>query len=167
LARGAAGMVVAKGRLHEIPETARPFAVAAVDDTRLALAHLAADYFRHPSRKLYTIGITGTNGKTTIAHLTAHIWNEAARQQPLRPAGSGPGPVFRGGCGIIGTLGIQAGGHLYPSELTTPEAPGIQGALAEMLARGLAAAALEVSSQGIAQHRVAAVRFRLVALTQI
>src|SRR5690606_35223896 len=75
--RGALALVIEKGRLEDIPAPLRHRVAAAVDDSRLALAHLAADFHGHPSRRLFTVGITGTNGKTTVASLVEHIWNSA------------------------------------------------------------------------------------------
>ncbi|MGH9276773.1 MAG: Mur ligase family protein, partial [Acidimicrobiales bacterium] len=114
-----------------------PVPQVVVADARAAMAQVAAAFHGHPSRRLTVAGITGTNGKTTVTHLLA-----AVLQASGRPAG------------VIGTL---SGAH------TTPEAPDLQARLAGLAAAGTQAVAMEVSSHALAQHRVDATWFEVVA----
>ena len=124
-------------------EAAGPEAVAQilVDDTRLRLGPIAAEVAGHPSRALATVGITGTNGKTTTAALLAAIFEAAGRP-----------------CGVVGTL--------YGAR-TTPEAPELQSVLAGFVADAKAAAVLEVSSHALAMHRVDGTEFDAVVFTNL
>jgi UDP-N-acetylmuramoyl-L-alanyl-D-glutamate--2,6-diaminopimelate ligase len=108
-----------------------------VENARLALAALAATYHRHPSGEIRVIGITGTNGKTTTAHLIASIFESAGMR-----------------CGILGTVGYRLADELRQATHTTPEASEVQGLLREMADRGVGACAMEVSSHALALHRV-------------
>jgi len=112
-----------------------------VDDTRVRLGPIAAEIAGHPSRALATVGITGTNGKTTTAALLASIFEAAG--QP---------------CGVVGTL------H---GERTTPEAPELQSVLREFVDTGRTAAVLEVSSHALAMHRVDGTEFDAVVFTNL
>ncbi len=112
-----------------------------VDDTRRRLGPIAAEIAGHPSRDLTTVGITGTNGKTTTAALMAAILDTAG--QP---------------CGVVGTLnGVR----------TTPEAPELQSLLREFVVAGKSAAALEVSSHALAMRRVDGTEFHAVVFTNL
>jgi UDP-N-acetylmuramoyl-L-alanyl-D-glutamate--2,6-diaminopimelate ligase len=112
-----------------------------VTDTRRALGPIAAAVNGYPSRALTTVGITGTNGKTTTAQLTAAIFEHT-------------------GCptGVVGTL------H---GPRTTPEAPELQATLAGFVADGKSAAVLEVSSHALAMHRVDGTTFDAVVFTNL
>ncbi len=106
-----------------------------VPNTRHALADAADLWFGEPSRRLATIGVTGTNGKTTVASLCA---------QTLRAAGARPG--------LLGTVNIGVGDGLDDnlSRTTTPEALELQELLARMVAAGNDSAVIETSSHGLA-----------------
>ncbi|MEM9514999.1 MAG: UDP-N-acetylmuramoyl-L-alanyl-D-glutamate--2,6-diaminopimelate ligase [Actinomycetota bacterium] len=148
-----AGAAVAAGAIALLTE--RPLGVAelgrgveaaaigqlVVDDARRRLGPLAAAVYGHPSRALHTIGVTGTNGKTTTTQLLAAV---------LRSAGFDPG--------LIGTL------H---GTRTTPEAPELQQALAGFVERGNDAAVLEVSSHALALHRADGTSFDAVVFTNL
>ena len=108
---------------------------------REAMAHVAATFFGHPARAMTMVGVTGTNGKTTVTHLVSAI---------LETAGY---PT-----GVIGTLG---------GERTTPESPVTQGLLAGFRDGGRRAVAMEVSSHGLAQHRVDGIVFDVAAFTNL
>ncbi|HWR09176.1 UDP-N-acetylmuramyl-tripeptide synthetase [Sporomusa sp.] len=124
--------------------------VIAVPEARLALAELAAAFYGNPSHKLNLIGITGSNGKTTIACMLEHIFSQA-------------------GCstGLIGTIRINTGRVSFPSTLTTPDAVSIHKYLAQMVENKVTHAAMEVSAQGVDMHRVAHVRFTAGLLSNI
>jgi UDP-N-acetylmuramoyl-L-alanyl-D-glutamate--2,6-diaminopimelate ligase len=112
-----------------------------VPDTRRAMAPLAATFYGHPSRSMRVIGITGTNGKTTTVRLVQAILDHHGIAT-----------------GVIGTL---------TGARTTPEAPELQEILAGMRDRGMQAVAMEVSSHGIALHRVDATSFAAVGFTNL
>lgn len=121
-----------------------------VPDTRAALPHLAAAVHHHPSRHLRVVGITGTNGKTTVAHLMESIVDAAG----LRSA-------------VIGTIGARIVGRSIPVGRTTPESPDLQRLLAAMVQAQVEVAAVEVSSHALALHRVDAVTFEVGAFTNL
>ena len=123
---------------RELPVTV---AQVVVDDTRAVLGHVAAAFHHEPSRSLTTIGITGTNGKTTTAHLIAAA---------LRSAGHD--------VGVIGTLsGVR----------TTPEATELQERLAGMRDEGIDSVVMEVSSHALALWRVAGTSFDAAVFTNL
>ena len=121
-----------------------------VDDPRRALAVAAARFWGDPSGKLDVVGITGTNGKTTAAHLTASITALAGRET-----------------GLIGTVETRIGTEIRPASRTTPESADLQALLAEMVEAGAKTAVMEVSSHAIDLHRVDAVHFAVAAFTNL
>jgi UDP-N-acetylmuramoyl-L-alanyl-D-glutamate--2,6-diaminopimelate ligase len=123
---------------------------AQVVDARLALAVLAAAFYRHPSDELRVIGITGTNGKTTTAHLVASIFEAAGVR-----------------CGVLGTVVYRIGDEVRESTRTTPEAPDVQRLLREMVDRGCGACAMEVSSHALSLRRVDATTFSAGVFTNL
>jgi UDP-N-acetylmuramoyl-L-alanyl-D-glutamate--2,6-diaminopimelate ligase len=121
-----------------------------VPSSRIAAAELSAAFYRYPSRELTTAGVTGTNGKTSVVYwLTALI----------RAAGYG--------CGMVSSVINDSGRGTRESVLTTPESPDLQRQLREMSESGLTHAVIEISSHGIAQHRVDQVDLDLAVLTNI
>ena len=108
-----------------------------VEDTRRALAALAASFYGHPSEKLVVVGITGTNGKTTTSYLIERIFLQA---------GYAPG--------VIGTVNYRYAGETYDNPVTTPESLDLQRILSRMLAAGVTHVILEVSSHALDLHRV-------------
>ena len=123
---------------------------AVVKDARLALAQIAAAFFRHPSAEMQVVGITGTNGKTTTAYLLSSIFEAAGIR-----------------CGVLGTVGYRIGDELREATRTTPEAPDVQRLLREMVDRGCGACAMEVSSHALALHRVDETRFAAAVFTNL
>jgi UDP-N-acetylmuramoyl-L-alanyl-D-glutamate--2,6-diaminopimelate ligase len=126
---------------------------AVVDDARLALALVAAAFYRHPSSEMLVIGITGTNGKTTTAYLLASIF-EAANIR----------------CGILGTVAYRVGpgdADVREAARTTPEAPDVQALLREMVDRGCGACAMEVSSHALSLRRVDGMTFAAAVFTNL
>ncbi len=148
LARGAAAIAVP----DDAADTGAPADVPALrlSAPRTDMAALAAAVYGHPSRRLKLVGVTGTNGKTTITTLIAAA--VAAAGQPV---------------GLVGTVAHRVGDALVPSGHTTPEAPDLQALLARMLAAGVRIAAMEVSSIGLAEHRVDACEFAVAAFTNL
>ena len=123
---------------------------ALVPDVRKALALAACAFCGHPSRSLKTVGITGTNGKTTVSYLVRSVCAEAG---------------FR--AGVVGTIGYDLGDVRLKGAHTTPEAPDFQELLAGMLKRGMTHAAVEVSSHALAQRRSYGTEFDVVVFTNL
>ena len=130
------------------PELRIPWAKVA--DARLALAVLAASFYRHPSDDLQVVGITGTNGKTTTAYLIASIFDTAGIC-----------------CGVLGTVAYRIGADVREATRTTPEAPDVQRLLREMVDRGCGACAMEVSSHALSLQRVEGMRFAAAVFTNL
>ncbi|PKQ29541.1 MAG: UDP-N-acetylmuramoyl-L-alanyl-D-glutamate--2,6-diaminopimelate ligase [Actinobacteria bacterium HGW-Actinobacteria-10] len=125
-----------------------PYAV--VPDSRVALARASARFYGDPSGSMDVVGITGTNGKTTTVYLTDSILRSAGRVT-----------------GLIGTVETRVAGERLPSERTTPESADLHALFARMRDAGVTAACMEVSSHAIDLHRVDAVRFAVVAFTNL
>lgn len=121
-----------------------------VPSSRTAAAELAAEFYHHPSQQLTTVGVTGTNGKTSVVY-----WMTA-----LLRAGGYPS-------GMVSSVVNDTGSAVQESVLTTPESPELQRQLAEMRQSGMTHAVVEVSSHGIAQHRVDHIAWDLAVLTNI
>lgn len=119
-------------------------------DTRQALAFCSCNFFRHPSKEIAVIGITGTKGKTT----TAHIVKSALCSAGIK-------------CGIIGTVGAGYDDVTLPTVNTTPESYETQKMLRIMADAGCRAAAIEVSSLGLKFHRVDGMRFAVGIFTNL
>jgi UDP-N-acetylmuramoyl-L-alanyl-D-glutamate--2,6-diaminopimelate ligase len=113
-------------------------------------SEIAGRFCAHPSEPLKLIGITGTNGKTSCAWMVAQLLE--AINQP---------------CGLIGTLGNGRFGRLNSGNNTTPDAVAVQALLSDWRDGGANWAALEVSSHGLAQQRVAALRFAAAVFTNL
>lgn len=121
-----------------------------VDDTREVLGELAAAVHGHPSRALDVVGVTGTNGKTTVTHYVEAI----ARRVGLAT-------------GLVGTIATRSAGRTVPATLTTPEASEFQRLLAEMRDDGVDLVAAEVSSHALEYGRVRGTRFAVAAFTNL
>src|SRR5436190_10467326 len=121
-----------------------------VADAREALARAAAAYYQHPSKKLKVIGVTGTNGKTTVAFIIKQILQEAGVN-----------------CGLIGTVRYEIGERVIPAQRTTPEALEIQQMMAQMLRADCQACVMEVSSHALEQKRVCCVEFDAAVFTNL
>lgn len=119
-----------------------------VKDARHALAWLAAEFYRHPSKEINLVGITGTNGKTTLSYILESIY----RQQGEK-------------CGVIGSINYRYNGKIFPSHMTTPESVDINRMLAEMNGHGIANCFLEVSSHSLQLKRVRELRFAIGVIT--
>jgi UDP-N-acetylmuramoyl-L-alanyl-D-glutamate--2,6-diaminopimelate ligase len=137
---------IANGAMAVVAETAAPSAVTVpwiqVPNARAALAELAATFFGNPSEELALVGITGTNGKTTISYVLASIFEAAGIT-----------------CGRVGTIGYRIGARELEAPRTTPEAPELQQMLRAMLKEGCGACVMEVSSHALALRRVDNLRF--------
>ncbi|SMC20950.1 UDP-N-acetylmuramoylalanyl-D-glutamate--2,6-diaminopimelate ligase [Desulfacinum hydrothermale DSM 13146] len=142
---GAAAVLVERA-----PEKEPGVPVVVVDDTRRAMAAVAAALYDHPASKLCLVGITGTNGKTTTAGLLESV---------LEAAG------YR--VGVIGTLGIRWAGRSEPSPMTTPESADLQRILHAMHRDGITHVVMEVSSHALALHRVDGLAFDAAVFTNL
>src|SRR6266536_1199031 len=143
LQAGAAALLVQRPLAHDAPQLL-------VGSVRAALAPLADAFYASPSRRMDLVGVTGTNGKTTTTFMLESVF---------RTAGLVPG--------VIGTVEVRIGSRRLPVAHTTPEAPDLQRLLAEMVAGGVQAAAMEVSSHGLALGRVDATRFRAAVFSNL
>lgn len=138
IARGAVAVVGEK----DVPSSV-PF--VRVDNGRKALAHLSAAFFSHPTRDLFTVGITGTNGKTTVCHLIAHLLGEEKTA-------------------LISTVANEARNLCA---VTTPGSPLIQQIAREAVTAGKRNLVLEVSSAALPLHRVDRVDFDAAVFTNL
>ena len=127
-----------------------PVAQARVAGVRAALGPAAAALHDHPSRGLHCLGVTGTNGKTTVTYLLEAIARAAGHR-----------------VGVIGTVGARVDGAPLPLERTTPEADDLQAILARMRDEDVRTVALEVSSHALDQHRVDGTWFAAACFTNL
>jgi len=130
-----------------IAETAN---VLRVRGLRAALGPIAAGYYGRPSERMLSVGVTGTNGKTSCSQWIAQLLTRTGRR-----------------CAVIGTVGIGFPGALQPSELTTPDAASLQREVRALFEAGAQALAMEVSSIGLAQHRVEGMHFDVTLFTNL
>ncbi len=149
VARGAAAVMASPGA---VDDASVPVPLLLVDDPAVALAYAASAIYGHPSFWLDVVGITGTNGKTTTAHLVR---------------ASVDASVGAPSCGVIGTLGQSFAGWSADAGHTTPEADEVARAMAAMRSRGATHVAMEVSSHALALGRVRGVRLRVAAITNL
>lgn len=145
LRRGAVAAVHEKG--VRLP---RELAGVQVACARTAMADLAAEFYGHPSGKLQVVGVTGTNGKTTVVFMVRDLLRAAGRE-----------------CGIIGTIQYEFGNRLIPATRTTPESLDLQRMFFEGGQAGCQAMAMEVSSQGLAAERLRGTRFAAAVFTNL
>ena len=142
--RGAVGVVCQKEvASHRV-------ASVVVDDSRAALARLAATFYGEPSRKLRMIGVTGTNGKTTTTFLIKHLLQRANQKT-----------------GLIGTVSYEIGERVLPAYRTTPESLELQELLAQCVDTGCAGVVMEVSSHALAQNRASEIDFDVAVFTNL
>ena len=140
-------MAVDKGALaivcEEMPEQmVNGVTYVQVKSSQEALAIMAANYYENPSENLKLIGVTGTNGKTTIASLLYQLFTKAG---------------FK--CGLLSTVQVLVGEEKFPATHTTPDSLTINKYLKMMNDAGVEFCFMEVSSHGIAQHRTTALKF--------
>ncbi|HHY36191.1 MAG TPA: UDP-N-acetylmuramyl-tripeptide synthetase [Firmicutes bacterium] len=146
LERGAPALVV-----EDLPALLpRAKALAQVENSRLALAHLAAAFYGHPARSLICAGVTGSTGKTTTTFLLNAILEEA-------------------GCktGLVGTVCQKVGELVSPTDVTTPEPLTLHRLFAAMKERGVSHAVMEVSSHSLCQERVAGIPYAVAVFTNL
>jgi UDP-N-acetylmuramoyl-L-alanyl-D-glutamate--2,6-diaminopimelate ligase len=144
VARGAVGVVTAATQ----PNCKLPQIVVA--DPAIAASRLGHAFYREPSHAVKVIGVTGTNGKTTITYLLRHVLNH-----------------FNLRCGMMGTVEIDDGADRWESTMTTPGPIDVAQLLAKMRDNGCRACAMETSSHSLHQSRVAAVRYAGAIFTNL
>ena len=137
--------LVSGGRMLKFPGNVT---VVLVKDTREALAGISRIWFGSPADKLKVIGVTGTKGKSTVAVMIREMLESLGQK-----------------CGLIGTIAHHLGNEVVTSQNTTPDAFTIQSYFAKMVEAGCHYAVLEVSSQGIKQHRIDGIWFEIAVFT--
>ncbi len=155
LARGAVATVCESDqnwtelRIQQLAaEIATPLII--IPNLQQKVSQIAGRYYGLPSKKLSLIGVTGTNGKSTVCQLLAQaLDSEKAR------------------CAVIGTLGNGFPGLLQPTTHTTPDPISLQSLLAAFSANGAQCVAMEVSSHALSQYRTAALHFNVALLTNL
>lgn len=145
-----APQAVEKGAVALIVERKLPIDVpqVLVEDVRMAISHVACEFFDHPAKKMLMIGITGTKGKTTTSFLIKSILEAAGKKT-----------------GLIGTVCSMIGSEIIPSNLTTPDPIMLQTLLSSMVEAGCEAVVMEISAHAVAQHRMAGVQFDVGAFS--
>ncbi|MCC5832642.1 MAG: UDP-N-acetylmuramoyl-L-alanyl-D-glutamate--2,6-diaminopimelate ligase [Chlamydiales bacterium] len=119
-------------------------------DVSAVESEIAARYYGNPSQELFMVGVTGTNGKTTISYLVKHIFDACGLS-----------------CGMIGTIEYIIGRHHFAAQLTTPEIITNQKLLKEMVKQKCSTAVMEVSSIGLDQGRVAKIDYDAAIFTNL
>lgn len=142
--KGAAAIVTATKPAENVP-------YILVKSDRLALAQIGANFFGHPADDMTIIGVTGTNGKTSVTLLLKQVLEAALGAK----------------VGLIGTMNNMIGDVAIPSERTTPESFELQKLFAQMRDAGCKYVVMEVSSHAIALERVGGVHFSVAAFTNL
>lgn len=140
----------AMAAIVEIPADSYALPAIRVSNSRLALSHLAAAWFDHPSRRMLMTGITGSNGKTTTANMLDTIFKES-------------GEI----AGLLGTIFYRIGEKQETADLTTPESLELHGILKTQADHGFKRTIMEVSSIAIEQCRVADIDYNVMAFNNI
>ena len=131
------------------PEGEIPYVL--VPNSRTALAILGANWYGHPADRMTILGVTGTNGKTSVTYLLKSVLEQTLGAR----------------VGLIGTIQNMIGDQVIPTERTTPESFDLQGLFAEMLAAGCTHVVMEVSSHALYLHRVDCIPFAVGAFTNL
>lgn len=121
-----------------------------IADLRKKLGKIVSFFYGQPSRQLAVFGVTGTNGKTSTCFYLAQLLAKFAKP-----------------CAVIGTIGIGLPDQLAAASLTTPDTITLQRSLADFLQQGINHVAMEVSSHGLSQYRVAGIEFNTVVFTNL
>lgn len=150
ITRGARAVLAQAGGTWQGAMVRRGVIILAIDDLAARAGEIASRFFDEPSAAMSMIGVTGTNGKTSCTQFIAQTLNNMQRC-----------------CGVIGTLGIGVPPDLRDSSFTTPDPVQVQTALAQLRQKGADTVAMEVSSQGLHQHRVNGVRFDVAVFTNL
>ncbi|MBF8982246.1 UDP-N-acetylmuramoyl-L-alanyl-D-glutamate--2,6-diaminopimelate ligase [Lutibacter sp. B2] len=124
--------------------------IVRVENSRIALAYVSANFYNNPTKDMNLIGITGTNGKTTVAHLVKNILD-----------------VNGVATGLIGTIAHKILNKEYKASNTTPESTELQYMFNEMLHAGVNSAVMEVSSHSLDLHRVDSILYDIGVFTNL
>ena len=136
---------------EELPEVlAENITYIQVKDSSKALGHLASNFYGNPSRKLKLVGVTGTNGKTSVSTLLFDVFKNMGYDSAL-----------------LSTVEIRIGEEIIPATHTTPDVITINKILAEAVEKGCEFAFMEVSSHGIAQNRIEGLHFKVAGFTNL
>lgn len=147
LQNGAMALVVENK--SKVPVDCKTIVIEVVSG-RQTLDLLASFFYQFPSQELICIGVTGTNGKTSITYILEHILNHNRKLS-----------------GVIGTVNHRVGEKIWPTSNTTPDPVTLQMRLRQFLEEGAACAALEVTSHALDQKRVESVQFNTVIFTNL
>ena len=150
VAAGAAGLVLQKGHKEMGAAAGKSVPVVRVEDSRRMLGLLAGRFYGDPASRLRMVGVTGTNGKTTVTYLCKAVLETAGRR-----------------VGLIGTVAYQIGAERLPAAHTTPGAVELQALLARMADAGMDAAVMEVSSHALAMDRTSGCEFDVAIYTNL
>ena len=148
IARGASAVVYEARDAHAMQDSEA--LLLPVHNLQAQLSEIAGRFYGEPSRAMRVVAVTGTNGKTSVTQLLAQACD--LLDQP---------------CGLIGTLGSGFYGNLTLGHYTTPDPLTVQATLADLKNAGAKVVAMEVSSHGLAQHRVSAVSVAVAVLTNL
>lgn len=148
LRRGAAAVAYEAEGASVLPMTDAP--LIPVKGLAAQLSSIAGRFYGDASRQLDLIGVTGTNGKTSVTQLVAQALDKLGKH-----------------CGLIGTLGTGFYGELVSGRLTTPDPIAVQATLYDLKKAGARAVAMEVSSHALDQGRVAALEFDIAVMTNL
>lgn len=146
---GARAVVADAGSLPEIFPCAVP--LYRIDQLYKVIGIISDRFYDHPSSDMTVIGVTGTNGKTSVSHLLAQSLSDSQDKM----------------CGLIGTLGYGTVDNLIPGTHTTPEAIALHALLADMRDQNIKQVVMEVSSHGLDQYRIKGVEFNLAVFTNL
>lgn len=136
--------------ISEKPADPHRVAWLRVSDARASMARAAANFYRHPSRDLMLVGVTGTNGKTTTVYLMDSIFRAVGASTAM-----------------LGTIGRKIGGEQIPAEHTTPEAPDVQSLLRRAVDAGCRFGCMEVSSHALELRRSDFLDFKAAIFTNL
>ena len=147
---GCAAIVTDPSGAQILSDKATTFPILVVKDPRLILGSFTSWFYGNPSSQMKTLGVTGTNGKTTSTYLLFQLLRKSGLES-----------------GLIGTIANLIGDEAIPTSHTTPEADVLQRLLATMHERHCAAVAMEVSSHALSLHRVKGTHFSAAAFTNL
>jgi UDP-N-acetylmuramoyl-L-alanyl-D-glutamate--2,6-diaminopimelate ligase len=146
--KNGATLIVAETQVS-VPEAVK---LIQVQDSRLELARLSSEFYGHPSSKLKIIGVTGTNGKTTVTHLVQALLTAHANKTAL-----------------LGTMGLKLSPEALYQDMgnTTPQSKEVQKILADLVDKNYEYLTMEVSSHALEQQRVAGIEFKTAIVTNL
>ncbi|MGH7908336.1 MAG: UDP-N-acetylmuramoyl-L-alanyl-D-glutamate--2,6-diaminopimelate ligase [Thermodesulfobacteriota bacterium] len=137
--------------VEDIPfNTPNDISIIQVEDTKSSLAKISANFFGHPTKEITLVGITGTNGKTTITYLLESIWKEMGKN-----------------AGVIGTVEYRYSGKKISSPMTTPESLDLMRLFRDMRTSGVEYVVMEVSSHALDRKRVSECHFDAAVFTNL